>query len=68
MQSLKVSLVTAAVVCAGMVLLIQLFPNQAKQIWDLRLGGYPDPGAREQTTTQKGSQYLLGVGKADITG
>jgi len=45
-----------------------MFVDKDRQIQDWGFQGNKNFGEKVGATVQKGSQYLLGVGKADITG
>lgn len=53
---------------SGILFFYELFFNQDRRFLDWRYYKNEDHGSGRETTAQEGSQYLLGVGKADITG
>lgn len=56
----------AALLVLGYIVFIHHFLKDNKQLWTWRLWGDEIDSHRNAST--EGSQYLLGVGKADITG
>jgi len=62
------AVVITVLVFLGMLLCFQLFSDKFRHGWDWNLRGDRSFGGILGTTTKNDSQYLLGVGKADITG